>query len=169
MLAEPAEWSPEWDDGSIPAETADQQKKKEHCKSKLHAEENFLLKIDSLNPDPRLKKLLLTYEGVFGALLPPLSCKELVQMDLQLKPEFEKTLARHRPYPLVRNGLKKSSARSRNVLMLASLKNIRRGTTSITEVPASRLLNLDRLPCDWLLPMVGSTRKPKTTRGVIPT
>ena len=53
----------------------------------------------SLNLDPRLRKLLLTYEEVFGALPPPLSCKELVQMDLNLKPGFEETRVRHRPYP----------------------------------------------------------------------
>ena len=29
----------------------------------------------------------------------PLSCKKLVQMDLKLKPEFEKTRVRRRPYP----------------------------------------------------------------------
>ena len=90
---------PEWDDGSVPAETADRQNKKEHGKSKLHAEEDFLQKIESLNLDLRLKKLLLTYEEVFGALLPPLSCKKLVQMDLKLKHEFEKTQVRRRPYP----------------------------------------------------------------------
>ena len=91
--------SPEWDDGSVPAETADWQKRKEHGKSNLHAEEDFLQKLESLNLDPRLKKLLLTYEEVFGALAPPLSCKKLVQMDLKLKPEFEKMRVRHRPYP----------------------------------------------------------------------
>ena len=46
---------PEWDDGSVPAETADRQKKKEHRKSNLHAEEDFLQKLESLNLDPRLK------------------------------------------------------------------------------------------------------------------
>ena len=81
---------PECDDGSIPAETADRQKKKEYGKSNLHAEEDFPQKLESLNLDPRLKKLLITYEEVFGALLPPLSCKKLVQMDLKLKPEFTK-------------------------------------------------------------------------------
>ena len=40
---------PEWDDGSVPAETADRQKKKEHGKSTLHAGEDFLQKIQSLN------------------------------------------------------------------------------------------------------------------------
>ena len=91
--------SPEWDDGTVPAETTDRQKKKEHGKSNLHAEEDFLQKLESLNLDPRLKKLLITYEEVFGALPPPLSCKKLVQMDLKLKPEFEKTRVRRRPYP----------------------------------------------------------------------
>ena len=90
---------PEWDDGSVPAETADRQKKKEHGKSNLHAEEDFLQKLESLNLDPRLTKLLITDEEVFGALPPPLSCKKLVQMDLKLKPEFEKTRVRRRPYP----------------------------------------------------------------------
>ena len=91
--------SPEWDDGSVPAETADRQEEKEHGKSNLHAEEDFLQKLESLNLDPRLKKLLITYEEVFGPLLPPLSCKKLVQMDLKLKPEFEKTRVRRRFYP----------------------------------------------------------------------
>ena len=91
--------SPEPDDGSVPAETADRQKKKEHGKSNLHAEEDFLEEIESLNLDPRLQKLLPTYEEVFGALPPPLSCKKLVQMDLKLKPEFAKTRVRLRPYP----------------------------------------------------------------------
>ena len=63
--------SPEWDDGSVPAETADQQKKKEHGKSNLHAEEDFLQKIESLNLDPLVKKLLLTYEEVFRPCRPP--------------------------------------------------------------------------------------------------
>ena len=68
--------SPEWDDGSVPAETADRQKEKEHGKSSLHAEEDFLQKIGSLNLNHRLKKRLLTNEEVFSALPPPLSCKK---------------------------------------------------------------------------------------------
>ena len=91
--------SPEWDDSSVPAETADRQKKNERDKSNLHAEEDFRQKTESLNLDPRLKKLLLIYEELFGTLPPPLSCKKLVQMDLKLKPEFEKTRVRCRPYP----------------------------------------------------------------------
>ena len=43
---------PEWDDGSVPAETADWQKTKEHGKSNLHAEEDFLRKFESPNLDP---------------------------------------------------------------------------------------------------------------------
>ena len=46
--------SPERDDGSVPAKTADWQKKKEHGKSNFLAEEDFLQKIESLNLDPRL-------------------------------------------------------------------------------------------------------------------
>ena len=44
--------SPEWDDGSVPAETADRQNKNERGKSNLHAEEDLQQKIESLNPDP---------------------------------------------------------------------------------------------------------------------
>ena len=73
----------------MPAETADRQRKKQHGKSNLHAEEDFLQKLESLNLDPRLQKLLITYEEVFGALPPALPCKKLVQMDLKLRPEFE--------------------------------------------------------------------------------
>ena len=79
---------PEWDDSSVPAETADRQKKNERGNSNLHAEEDFRQKMESLNLDPRLKKLLLTYEEVFGALPPPLSCKKLVPVDLKLKPDL---------------------------------------------------------------------------------
>ena len=52
--------------------------------------------------------------------------------------------------------------------MLASWKNIRGGTTPITAVPVSWLLNQDQLPYDWLLTMVWSTRKPKNHSGSIP-
>ena len=92
--------SPEWGDGSVPAETADRQKKNERGESNLHAEEDFGQNMESLNLDCRWKKLLLTYEEVFGALPPPLSCKTLVQMDLKLKPDFERTRVRRRPCPV---------------------------------------------------------------------
>ena len=55
--------------------------------------------MESLNLDPRLKKLLLTYEEMLGALPPPLYCKKLAQIDLKLKPELEKTRVRRRSYP----------------------------------------------------------------------
>ena len=91
--------SPEWNHSSLPAKTADRQKKDERGKSNFHAEEDFQQKIESLNLDPRLNKLLLTCEEVFGALPPPPACKTLVQMDLKLNHEFEKTRVRYRPYP----------------------------------------------------------------------
>ena len=71
--------SPEWDDSTLGAKTVDRQKKNERGKSNLHAEEYFKWKMESMNLDPRLKKLLLTYDEVFGALPPPLSCTKLVQ------------------------------------------------------------------------------------------
>ena len=52
-----------------------------------------------MNLDPRLSKLLQKYQEVFGAVFPPLSCKKLIRMDLKLKPEFEGSVVRRRPYP----------------------------------------------------------------------
>ena len=89
----------QWDESWLPAETADRQKKDERAERKLHDEEDFQKQIESLNLDLRLKKLLLTYEEVFGALPPPPSRKKLVQMDLKLEREFERTQVRRRPYP----------------------------------------------------------------------
>ena len=45
---------PEWEDGSVPAESADRQKKKEHGKSSLHAEENFMLNPPTEETAPNL-------------------------------------------------------------------------------------------------------------------
>ena len=74
-------------------------KKQEKGKSNLHAEESFVNKLGNMNLDPNLSKLIKKYQEVFGALPPPLSCKKLVQMDLKLKPEYEGSVVRRRPYP----------------------------------------------------------------------
>ena len=60
-------------------------KKQEKGKSNLHAEEDFVEKLESMNLDLRLRKLIQKYREVFGAFLPPLSCKTLVQIDQKLK------------------------------------------------------------------------------------
>ena len=65
----------------------------------LHAEEDSVENVESMNLDPRLSRLIQKYQEVLEALLPPLSCKELVQMDLKLKPEFEGCMVRWRPHP----------------------------------------------------------------------
>ena len=75
--------------GEVPDETMGRMKKQETGKSNLHAEEDFAEKVESMNHDPCRSKLMQKYDKVFGALPPPLSCKELVQMDLKLKPEVE--------------------------------------------------------------------------------
>ena len=49
--------------------------------------------------DPRVPKLIRTYLEVFGELPPPASCDKLVQMDLNLKPDFMGHKIRRRPYP----------------------------------------------------------------------
>ena len=88
----------DWED-ELPPETVVRIKKQDKGKSNLCAEEDFSEKVESMNLDPRLTKLIHKYQEVFGALPPPLSCKKLVQMDLKLKPEFEGLVVRRRPYP----------------------------------------------------------------------
>ena len=88
----------DWED-ELPPETMGRMKKQERGKSNLHAEEDFIEKLESMNLDPRLSKRIQKYKEVFGAFPPPLSCKKLVQMDLKLKPEFEGSVVRRRPYP----------------------------------------------------------------------
>ena len=69
--------------------------------------------------------------------------------------------------PLGKTSLRGNPSPERTCLP-TSLRNIRRGTTPTTAVLASWSLNQDQLPCDWLLTIVRSTRKPKTTQGVFP-
>ena len=83
----------------LPPETMGRMKKQEKGKSNLHAEEDFVVKLESMNLDPRLSKLIQKYQAVFAAMSPPLSCKKLVQMDLKLQPEFEGCVVRRRSYP----------------------------------------------------------------------
>ena len=80
-------------------DTMARMKKQERGKSNLHAQEDFAEKLESMNLDPRLSKLIQKYQEAFGALPRPRCCKELVQMDLKLKPEFEGSVARRRSYP----------------------------------------------------------------------
>ena len=87
-----------WED-ELPLETMGRMKKQEEGKSMLHAEEDFAEELESMNLDPCLGKLIQKYEEVFGALPQPPSCKKLLQMDLKLKPEFEGSVVRRRPYP----------------------------------------------------------------------
>ena len=88
----------DWED-ELPPETMWRVKKQEKGKSNLHAEEDFVEILESMNLDPRLSKVIEKYQEVIGALPPPLSCKKLGQMDLKLKPEFEGSVMRRRPYP----------------------------------------------------------------------
>ena len=88
----------DWED-ELPPGTMGRMRKQEKRKSNLHAEEDFVEKLESTNLDPRLSKLTQKYQEVLGALPQPLSCKKLFPMDLKLKPEFEGSVVRRRPYP----------------------------------------------------------------------
>ena len=86
-------------EGELPPETMERIKKQEKGKSNLHTEEDFVEKLQKMNLDPRLSKLIQKYVEAFGELPPPLSCKKLLQMDLKFKPDFEAFVVRRRPYP----------------------------------------------------------------------
>ena len=89
----------QYQEDELPPDTMGRMKKQQKGKSNPHAEEDFVEKLESMNLDPRFSKLIQKYQEVFGALPPPLSCKELVHMDLKLKPEFEGSGVRRRSYP----------------------------------------------------------------------
>ena len=89
----------DWEDANYPPKTMGRMKKQEKGNSNLHAEEDFVEKLESMNLDPHLSKLIQNYQKVFGALPPPLSCKKVVQVDHKLKPEFGGSVVRRRPYP----------------------------------------------------------------------
>ena len=65
--------------------------------SNLHSDEDMEDKIKLF--DPRVQKLIRTYQGVFGELPPRASCDKMVQTDLKLKLEFVGHKIRRRPYP----------------------------------------------------------------------
>ena len=73
----------------LPPEPMKCRKKQEKRTSNLRAEEDFSEKLESMILDPSLSKLIQKNHEFFGVLPPPLSWKNLVQMDLKLKPEFE--------------------------------------------------------------------------------
>ena len=91
-----------WED-ELPPATMGRMKNQLKGKSNLHAEEDFVDNVESMNLDPRLSKLIQKYQEVFGALPPPLSCKKLVRMDLKLKPGFEGSVWRWRPIPVAQD------------------------------------------------------------------
>ena len=103
----------DWED-ELPPETMGRMKQGEKGKSNLHAEEDFAEKLESMNLDPHVGKLIHKYQEVFGALPQPLSCKKLVHMDLKRKPEFDGSVVRRRPYSPHKTRWMRSSARSRH-------------------------------------------------------
>ena len=60
----------------LPSETMRRMKKQEKGQSNLHAEEHFAEKLESMNLDPRLSRLIKKYQEDVRALTPPLSCKK---------------------------------------------------------------------------------------------
>ena len=61
----------DWVD-ELPPEIMGRMKKQDKGKSKPHAENDFVEKVESMNLEPCLSKLIQKYQEVFGALPPPL-------------------------------------------------------------------------------------------------
>ena len=61
----------DWED-ELPPETMGRMKEQEEGKSNLHAEEDFVEKLESRNLDPRLSKLIQKYQEVFWSVAPTL-------------------------------------------------------------------------------------------------
>ena len=59
----------DWED-ELPPKTVGRIKKQDKGKSNLHAEEDFSENVESMNPDPRLTKLIHKYQEVFGSVVP---------------------------------------------------------------------------------------------------
>ena len=98
-----AQQGPQDLEDELPPEKMGRMKKQRKRKRNLHAGEEFVGKLESMNPDPCLSKLIQKYQEGFGAFPPPLSCKRQVPKDLKLKPEFEDSVVRWRPYPTPQN------------------------------------------------------------------
>ena len=73
-------------------------KKQEKRKRNFHADKDVSEKLETMNLDSSLSKLIQKYQDVLGVLASPLSCKKLVQMDLKLKPEFAGSVVTRHPY-----------------------------------------------------------------------
>ena len=138
----------DWED-ELPPETVGRIKKQDKGKSNLRTEEDFSEIVENMNLDPRLTKLIHKYQEVFGALPPPLSCKKLVHMDLKLKPEFEGSVVRRRPYPAPQDQIDVIERQIQECIDAASSRSISMGTTPAIVALVFWLLNLGPLLCAW--------------------
>ena len=111
----------------LPPETMGSMKKQEKGNSNLHAEEDSVEKLESMNLDPRLSKLIQEYQEVFGALPPPLSCKKLVQMDLKLRPQFEGSVVRRRAHPAPQDQIDEIKRQSQECLDAGLIEEYKHG------------------------------------------
>ena len=105
---------------------------------------------------------------MFSALLPPFSCKKLVQIDLKLKPEFEKTQLRCRPFPTPQEQVEEIERQIQECIDAGLVEEYKKADYPHHCSPCFQVAKPEST-ADWLLNMVRSTRKPGTTQGVFPT
>ena len=119
-----------------------------------------------MNLDPRLKRLLLTYQEVSGALPPSLSCKQLVQMHLKLKPEFEKTRVRRRPYPAPKEKVEEIERQIQECIDAGLVEENKKASHPHHCSPCFLVAKPRSTALQLVVDYGESIRNPRTTRGV---
>ena len=115
--------------------------------SNLHSDEDMEDKIKLL--DPRVQTLIRTYQEVFGELPPRASCDKLVQMDLELKPEFVDHKIRGRPYPPPKEQAGEIERQIQECINAGLVLEYKDGDYPNTAAPVSWWLNLGPQPNGW--------------------
>ena len=115
--------------------------------SNLHSDEDMEDKIKLL--DPRVQKLIRTYLEVFGDLAPPATCDKLIQMDLELKPEFVGQKILRRPYPAPKEQADEIERQIQECIDVGLAWSTRMGTTPNIAPPVSWWLSLGLQTNGW--------------------
>ena len=157
-----------WED-ELPPETMGRMKKQEKRKSNLHAEKDFVEKLESMNLDTHLSKLIQNYQEVFGVLPPPLSCKELVQMDLKLKQELEGSVVGRRSYPAPQDQMDEIERQIQECIDAGPVEEQKHGDYPRHFSPCFLVAKPGSTAMRLVVDYGEVNQRPRTTQGVSPT
>ena len=88
-----------------------------------------------------------------------------LQMDLKLKPEFEGSVVRRRPYPASQDQIEEIQRQIQECIDAGLVEEYKHMDYHRNCSPYFLVLNLASLPCAWSLTTVRSTERPRTTQG----